>query len=597
MAEGEAQASGVKRVVRGLVLTVRVARMLRPYARHIRRWFAMAGVLSLLFLVFLLAQPWPLKWIIDGLGGRPTPWHTSLSILSFAYIVISAGGALVEYAQRRVVASMTNRIVFRFRRSLLSHLLGLPLSYQERRGTGELLTRVVWDTGRLRRGVSGVLLRMYQNTLLFLATVAILVWISPLLAGFVLGCGILAFITMLGTNRRILDAARVARRKEGRLASVVEESLRGAQEIQTFGAPIDRRFEEANARSRGGEQRLVRLEAGLLLRVEVLLALSVCLILWQGTKAVVAQTMTTGDLILFIHYTLALYRPFTQFARQASQAGRTAACAERLMKIVERRAAVADGPTLAPAFAGEITFDEVRLKAPQRARGGRLWLLDGVSFRVAPGERVAVMGPNGAGKSTLLRQVLRLRDPHSGRVLVDGRDVREFTLESLRAQFSVIHQDAVLFGLTVRENVAMGKPGASDGEILQALERSGAGQFVSRLPKQLDTVVRGARIFSTGERQRLALARAILRGGRIWLLDEPTTALDKAVDFEHALLDAERGKTLLWITHDLATAMRMDRILLLIDGTVMFAGTPGELRSFRATEAAGKFLEAVGREA
>jgi ATP-binding cassette subfamily B protein len=558
--------------------------MLLTHAQGCRRGFILAAGLSFFFLVFRLAQPWPLKWVIDGLSHKKSHWNGHLTSLSVAYIVVSGLAGLTDYAQRRVVAALGNLIVNRFRGTLFTHLLGLPLAYQARKGTGELLTRVVWDTARLRRGVSGVLLRMYQNTVLFLATVGVLVWISPLLAGFVLVCGLVAFGVMLVTNEKILSAARNSRKREGQLASVVEEDLRGARERQTFGQLTDHRFDTANERSLRGEQKLVALEAGLLFKVEFLIALSIALILWRGTKAVSAQILTVGDLVLFVHYTLSLYRPFTQFARQASQAGRTAACAERLLRIVERQTTITDGPTTAHSLAGEIAFEDVSVKASQRARGGRYWLLSQVTFRIAPGERVAVIGPNGAGKSTLFRHILRLEDPVSGRVLVDRRDVRAYTLASLRSQFSVLHQEAVLFGLTVRENVALGKPGAQTHEILEAIEKSGAGDFIRRLPKGLDTVVRGARIFSTGERQRLALARAILRSGRIWLLDEPTTALDRPQDLERNLLASEHGKTILWITHDLPTAMRLDKVLVLDEGRLRFFGSPTEFQAFLARD-------------
>lgn len=586
----EPRRSWLGRLRHGLELTYQVARMFAPHAAGCGRAFFVAGLLSSLFIATRLAQPWPLKWIIDALGGHPSQWGLSLTTLSIAYVLISLLASVVDYAQRRMVTGLGNLIVSRFRGALFTHLLGLPLAYQARKGIGELLTRVVWDTARLRRGVSGVLLRMYQNTVLFLATVGVLLWISPVLASFVLGCGLVAFGLMLVSNQKILRAARSSRKREGQLASVVEENLRGARELQSFGLPMDRRFEAANQKSLRGEQKLVRLEAALLSQVEFLIALSITLILWRGTAAVSVGTLTVGDLVLFIHYTLSLYRPFTQFARQASQAGRTAACAERLMKIVQRKSPVRDGPVTAPVLAGEIAFEDVRVQAPQRARGGRLWLLDGVSFRIAPGERVAIMGPNGAGKSTVMRYILRLDDPTSGCVLVDGRDVRDYGLNSLRRQFNVVHQDAVLFGLTVRENVALGNDDASDGEILDAIDRSGASDFIRRLPKGLDTVVRGARIFSTGERQRLALARAMVRKGRIWLLDEPTAALDRPLDLERSLLDSERGKTVLWITHDLSTAMRLDRILLLLEGKIRFFGSPTQLRAFLATEGGEAFV-------
>lgn len=581
------------RLRQSLAITFGVVRMLRPHAKGCGPEGFHTAVLSVVFVAAHLAQPWPIKWIIDGLAGQATPLNSSLLTLSAAYIVIAFTASLVNYTQRRSLADLSNRVICSFREALFTHLLRLPLAYQQQRGTGELLTRVVWDTARLRRGVSGVLLRMYQNTFLFVATVAVLFWISPLLASAVLGCGVLAFASMLTTNHRILGAARVARKREGQVASVVEEALRGARELQTFSRMRDRRFDAANERSRRGEQKLVRLEAGLLFRVELLLALSVCFILWRGTAAVSAGVLTVGDLILFVHYTVGLYRPFTQFARQASQAGRTSACAERLMKIVARKEAAADGPLVASVVRGELALEEVYVKARQRARSGRSWLLEGVSFRIAAGEHVGIMGPNGAGKSTLLRQILRLEDPASGRVLIDGRDVRDYTVESLRRQFSVVHQDATVFGLTVRENIALGKPEATDADMFEALRRSGAAEFVRAMPKGLDTIVRGARIFSTGERQRIALTRAILRGARIWLLDEPTAALDRAAEVEEALRSLLRGRTVLWVTHDLATAMRMDRILVLVDGQISFYGPPAELQALVASERTGQFLETL----
>ena len=462
-------------------------------------------------------------------------------------------------------------------------MLGLHLAYQERRGTGELLTRIIWDTGRVRRGVAGVLLRMYQNGLLFVATVAVLVWISPLLSLIILGCGLVAFLMMFLRTGLIHRAAKNVRKREGRLASVVEENLRGAKDVQTYSGWNDPRFEDQNERSIRGEQKLVRLEASLLLRVELVMAVAVCAILWGGTRAIAAGQLTTGDLILFVHYALALYRPFNQFARQAAQTGKAAACAERLMKLMDRKPAVEDGPEAAPAFAGKITFEGVADRAGQRARGGREWLLEGVDLNVEAGERVAVMGSNGAGKSTLFRMILRLKDPERGRILVDGRDIRGFTLDSLRSQFSVVHQDAVLLGLSIRDNIRMGAPKASDEEVMKAVDAAGVGTFVRALPKGVDTIVRGARIFSSGERQRLTLARAILAPGKVWLLDEPTAALDRPGELEERLLDLTRDRTTLWITHDSRTALKMDRVLVLVQGKVRFFGTAGAFREFLTT--------------
>ncbi len=225
-------------------------------------------------------------------------------------------------------------------------------------------------------------------------------------------------------------------------------------------------------------------------------------------------------------------------------------------------------------------------------------MLAGVSFRLEAGQRLAVLGPNGAGKSTLLRHVLRLSDPDEGRVLLDGRDVRDYTVASVRGQVGVVYQDAAFFGLTVRENISVGRPSASDEEVRRAAERARIAAVVEGLPEKYDTVVwRRGRLFSSGERQRLALARAILRDGRIWLLDEPTTGLDAvaAAQLEEALLEATRGRTTFWITHHLPVAMKLDRVLLLDGGRAKFFGTPEEFELWvRGAPKEEVFLRSLG---
>jgi ATP-binding cassette subfamily B protein len=203
--------------------------------------------------------------------------------------------------------------------------------------------------------------------------------------------------------------------------------------------------------------------------------------------------------------------------------------------------------------------------------------------KVEPGQRVAIVGPNGAGKSTLLRLFPRLVDPRSGRVVMDGQDVRDFTLASLRSQISSVHQEPVLFGLTIRENLALASPGLTPERLDAVLERSEAAAIVKKLPEKADTVVRRrGRGFSVGERQRLAVARALARDGSIWLLDEPTSGLDASTGEEltRLLHDVTRGRTTFWITHDTATAMSLDRILLLVKGKLRYFGPPADLSSW-----------------
>jgi ATP-binding cassette, subfamily B, bacterial len=396
---------------------------------------------------------------------------------------------------------------------------------------------------------------------------------------------------MRRSGRRIARAARRQRRKEGRLASVVEGQLRGVRELQAYGAAASmalRRFGDRNGRSLRQEQKVRRLEAGLTFRVETLLAATIAMAVGIGGHAVLAERLTAGDLVLFVTYALALRSPFASFARETARLGRTHAAADRLATLAERKPGVADLPdaVVAPSLRGDLTFTDVRAKAPKRLRSARKWTLDRCTFHIPAGARVAVVGPNGAGKSTALRLVLRLADPYDGAVRLDGRDVREYTIASLRSQLSVVFQDSILPGLTVRESIALAAPHASDEAIRDAATQAKVHEFIQRLPDGYDTRLRrNGGLLSGGERQRLAIARALLRDGRIWLLDEPTTGLDPATaeGLTSLLLSLTAGRTTFWITHDDALVDRLDRVLVIDQGRVTFAGTPAEYRGPYAT--------------
>ena len=552
-----------------------------------------AGVLLGIAVVALhVLRPWPLKWVLDYLAGthsgsQSVRWIasspiTAISLLCTGFVLLASAEAGAEYGQVMVLNGLGNRVVFRFRAAMFEHILRQPLGFHESRDVGELLTRIVYDTSRLRRGLNGFLIQIIQTLALFGATLLVLLWHNRAL-GFALAAGgAVALLAMRRRGVRIAHAAKKQRRKEGSLAALVGEELRSVRELQTFGiagSAVLARFERRNLRSLAQEQKVRRLAAGLTFRVDAILAITTALAVGLGLKAVGAGQLTAGDLWLFLSYAMSLRAPFTAFAHQTARMGRTYACAERLAKIADREPAITDGPLSVESLAGELVFEDVSVKSPKQGRGGRKWTLEHLSCRLPAGVRAAVIGRNGAGKSTLLRLALRLADPTEGRVLLDQRELRDFQLQGLRREMSVVLQGSVLPGLTIRDNIGFGLPDVSAEAIEQAARRALAHDFIQKLPAGYDTKIRkGGDLLSGGERQLLAIARAVLRDGRVWLLDEPTTGLDhnlaeRVVD---QLVALTGNRTTLWVTHDPKVVARLDWVLVLDQGKAAFCGSSQE---------------------
>jgi len=569
-----------------------IATLLWPHTRGDRKLLVGGGALSVLLILLRVAQPWPLKWILDVLtarqeqaafGGLLKPPALGIAGLSLLYVAITVVAATVAYGERLVLAGLGNRVLYRFRTALFGHVLAQPIAFHESRTTGELLTRIVYDTARLRQGVIAILLRIFQTIGLFVATLAVLLWLNLRLAGIVGAGALLALGAMRWSARNIARAARKQRKKEGRLATTVAEDLVGVRELQAYraGRWPDERFGRKNVKTLVHEQRVRQLAAWLVLRIEILVALTITAILWVGAREVQAGVLTPGDLVLFVSYAAGLYRPLEQFARQSYKLGKTFACGDRLRKIMAETPTIADAPNAvaAPMLRGAIAFDNVSVEVPKERRSARKHAVAGLNISVAPGERLAILGANGAGKSTLLRAALRFLDPDEGRVLLDGRDIREYAIESFRRQMSVVFQENVFFGLSVRENIALGGDAAADKAVEHAARRARIDRFIGRLREGYDTPIRrSGELFSGGERQRIAIARAFYRDGRIWLLDEPTKGIDPATASEltDILLEATEGRTVLWVTHDPAVLPRVDRIAVLKNGELEFNGTPAE---------------------
>jgi ATP-binding cassette subfamily B protein len=549
---------------------------------QVRKHRALAGasLLALFAEVGLrLLEPWPLKFVFDRLlrpVTAPVSWPTALDSLDPLTLLGWAALALVAFTGLRALAAywstigfahIGNRVITRLRTQLYRHVQYLSLSFHTKARTGDLVVRVISDVP------------MLAKMLIVIGMVAVMFWMRWELALVALALLPLFWLRALTLGRRIREVAQKQRRQEGDMAATAAESMHAIKTVQALSleGAFARAFSSESDKSLKESVKAKRLAASLERSVDVLVAVATGLVLWQGGRLVLRGAMTPGDLLVFLAYLRYAYRPVQDLAKYTGRLAKASAAGERVLDLLERVPEVRDGPgaTRAPGFRGQVSFEDIWFAYE---RGQRL--LEGIHLQVEPGRHVALVGPSGGGKSTLVSLLLRLYDPQRGQVRIDGRDIRQFTLESLRSQISVVLQDNLLFAASVRDNIACAAPEATETEIEAAARLANAHGFIQDLPQGYDTVLgeRGVTL-SHGQRQRVAIARAAIRRAPILILDEPTTGLDQRN--ERAVLEAlerlYRGRTTFLITHDLTVAAQADLILYLDHGQIVERGTHADL--------------------
>jgi ATP-binding cassette subfamily B protein len=387
------------------------------------------------------------------------------------------------------------------------------------------------------------------------------------------------WLRSVSVGRRIREVAKKQRQREGAMAATFTESISAIKTVQALSLEetFARAFSSESEKSLKQDVKGKRLSAGLERSLDVIIALATAGVLWYGTVLVLRKTLTPGELLVFLAYLKSAYRPVQDFAKYTGRLAKASAAGERVIDLLERVPDVRDlpGAVRAPALVGSVQFENVGF-AYEHGQA----TLSGIDVAILRGQQVALVGPSGGGKSTLVSLILRLYDPVTGRIMIDGRDVREFTLESLRSQISVVLQDNVLFAASVADNIACGSPGATTEQVQAAARLANAHEFICALPQGYDTILgeRGATL-SHGQRQRIAIARAAIRKAPILILDEPTTSLDK--ENQRAVLEALRRlaerRTTFFITHDLHQCAAMDLILFLDHGRIVERGSHAEL--------------------
>jgi ATP-binding cassette subfamily B protein len=554
-----------------------------------------------------LLEPWPLKFVFDQvLMPSRRRFHISLldgldpltivTIAALALVAFVGLRALATYAHTVGFALVGNRVLTEVRTTLYRHLQLLSLSYHAKARTGDLVVRVIGDVGVLQDVFITALIPLITNVVMLFGMVGLMFWMEWRLG--LLAVAVLPLMwwsaTTLGANIR--DASRQQRKREGAMAAAAAESMGSIKAVQALSlqtAFVDS-FSSQNQKSLRDGVRAKRLSARLERTVDVLIACATALVLWYGARLAREGRITPGDLLVFLAYLKNAFKPAQDLAKYTARIAKASAAAERVLDVLEHTPEVRDLPDARPAppFRGAIRFDHVGFAYEP---GG--YSLHDITFAAAEGQRVALVGPSGAGKSTLASLLLRLYDPTSGAVLIDGADIRAYTLESVRAQISVVLQETLLFAASVRDNLAYGAPEATPESIEAAARLANAHEFILRLPQGYDTPLgeRGVTL-SAGQRQRLAIARAAVRRAPLLIFDEPTTGLDR--ENERIVIDAlnrlSRGRTSVLVTHNLRQAVDAHLILYIENGRVLERGTHAELMNGSGRYAALYRLQSLG---
>lgn len=540
-----------------------------------------------------LWEPWPLKLIFDQVIGRTpvssavarwSPFGTGpldlLNTAVAALVAIAVIGALASYIEKYLSTSVGQRVTHDLRRVLYGHVHRLSLPFFETRRTGDLVIRMTSDVDTVQDFVSSSLLGMLMDLLTLAGMLAIMVYLDWEFTLLSLAVAPLLFAVIYRRTHHIKQVAREVKQKESELASIVQESIAAVRTVRAF-AREDYEQARFDLKSQDGVRAALRarsVKAALPLAVDILVAAGTGTVLFVGVRRVLEGDLTSGTLLVFVLYLGKLYKPMKSLSKMTDTISKTSVALERIGDLLRTRSQVDERPDAvqAPRFRGALELRDVHFRyAPDQQP-----VLRGINLVVEPGARIAIVGPTGAGKSTLLSLLLRLYDPVDGSVRIDGRDVRQFTLTSLRDQISLVPQEPVLFHGPVWQNIAYGRPGATREEIIEAAVLANADEFIVRMPHGYDTVIgeRGETL-SGGQRQRIAIARAVIRQAPILLLDEPSAALDpesEALVFD-ALARLMRGCTSITIAHRMATVRRAQQIYLLDDGHITAFGTHEQL--------------------
>jgi ATP-binding cassette subfamily B protein len=556
-----------------------------PYRARFAASLACLLASSLLMLAFPYLAGSLIDSALPGQAARTLPWHGDVNAVAAALAAVLAAQAVFSFVHAYGFGKVGASGLTDLRRDTYGRLICLPMGFFAGRRVGELSSRIAADLAEIQDTFAFALPHFIRQVTVLCGGVLLIAFTSVRLTLMMLASVPPLVAAAVAFGRLVRRTAREAKDRLAESNVVVEETLQGVATVKAFtNEPYEqRRYGDALRAWLQATLLGARYRGAFVSFVVFGLFGGIVLVLWYGARLVKAGELSVGELTGFLAYAMFVGGAMASFAELYSQIQRTLGATQRVRELLREAPEPLDlansqtGGRPATRARGEVAFDDVRFAYPSRKE---LSVLRGVSLAVRPGERVALVGPSGAGKSTVVALLLRFYDPDGGRVLIDGRDSRDYAPHELRGQMAVVPQDVLLFGGSIADNIAYGRPGATEEEVVEAARRANADGFIRAFPDGYRTLVgeRGVQL-SGGQRQRVAIARAILRDPAILILDEATSSLDSESEslVHQALERLMAGRTSIIIAHRLATVRTVDRIFVLKDGAVAEAGTHAEL--------------------
>jgi len=570
-------------------------RLIRELIRPYRGTLVIILLAMMVETAMSLATPWPLKIIIDNVVGhhKMSPWLADMlrrwmdgkhqmhiaALAAIAYVVIALLGALATYIDNYYTESVGQYVANDLRLRTFHHLQRLSLGYYNTHQTGTLLSTITTDIQTIQGFASSSTLNILVDMLTIVCMLALMLWLNWDFTLIAIGVTPFLLLFVSRFKKAVKKATHQVRKEQADIVAVVQQALESMQAVKAFGRQDLEQQELRDVSHATVEAALKARSIKALLSpvVTVTVALCTAVVLWRGAYLILAGIMTVGALTVYLSYLSKFFKPVKDLATSTNAIAQAAVGVERIRAILETDTIIPEksSATAAPPLRGEVTFEHVAFAYDLQNP-----VLSDVCFTIKPGQLVGIVGPTGSGKSTVVSMIPRFYDPTKGTVRIDGTDIRNFKLKSLREQIGYVLQDTALFHGTIAENIAFGRPGASREEIIKAAELANAHDFISKMAQGYDTMVgeRGSTL-SGGQRQRVGIARVMVRNNPILLLDEPTAALDS--ESEKLVIEAlerlMKGRTVITIAHRLTTIRDADQIIVISGGVVAESGTHDEL--------------------